>query len=250
MTLTWWSVARRPRWIAALLLALAIAAGFAALGQWQLGRAVDTAIVQNDDSEQVVALSSFATPQSPVTGDQVGRKATVTGALVPGDFTVLADRRNGDVYGSWLVGRLRLDDGSSLAVAVGWAADPATAAAAESGLGTASTTWTGRYLPSESPEQSDFEHGVQSAMAVPQLINQWTQYDGDVYGGYLVSASAPAGLTPIDSPPPAREATLNWLNIFYAVEWALFAGFAIYLWYRLVRDALEREREEAETPEA
>ena len=35
-----WSVARRPRWIAALILALGVAAGFAALGQWQVGRAV------------------------------------------------------------------------------------------------------------------------------------------------------------------------------------------------------------------
>jgi hypothetical protein len=39
---------------------------------------------------------------------------------------------------------------------------------------------------------------------------------------------------------------LNWLNVFYAVEWVVFAGFAIFLWYRLVRDAVEREREAAE----
>ena len=31
----------------------------------------------------------------------------------------------------------------------------------------------------------------------------------------------------------------------------MFAGFAVYLWYRLVRDAVEREREEAaESPRA
>ena len=34
-----------------------------------------------------------------------------------------------------------------------------------------------------------------------------------------------------------------WLNIFYALEWIVFAGFAVYFWWRLVRDALERERE-------
>jgi surfeit locus 1 family protein len=39
---------------------------------------------------------------------------------------------------------------------------------------------------------------------------------------------------------------LNWLNIFYAVEWVIFAGFAIFLWYRLARDAWERELEELE----
>jgi hypothetical protein len=33
--------------------------------------------------------------------------------------------------------------------------------------------------------------------------------------------------------------------VFYALEWAIFAGFAIYLWYRLVRDVVEREAEPA-----
>ena len=43
---------------------------------------------------------------------------------------------------------------------------------------------------------------------------------------------------------------LNWLNVFYAVEWVVFAGFAVFLWYRLVRDAVERERDEAEAGRA
>ena len=39
---------------------------------------------------------------------------------------------------------------------------------------------------------------------------------------------------------------MNWLNIFYAAEWAIFAGFAFYLWYRLAKDQWEREVEEFE----
>jgi hypothetical protein len=31
----------------------------------------------------------------------------------------------------------------------------------------------------------------------------------------------------------------------YAAEWAIFAGFAVFLWYRLVKDAWERERDDA-----
>jgi hypothetical protein len=53
------------------------------------------------------------------------------------------------------------------------------------------------------------------------------------------------GLEPIYSPAPSREIEFNLLNLFYALEWAIFAGFAIYLWYRLVRDVVEREHEEA-----
>jgi surfeit locus 1 family protein len=29
-----------------------------------------------------------------------------------------------------------------------------------------------------------------------------------------------------------------------AAEWVIFAGFAVFLWYRLARDAWEREKEE------
>jgi hypothetical protein len=40
------------------------------------------------------------------------------------------------------------------------------------------------------------------------------------------------------------ETTFNWLTAFYAAEWALFAGFAIYLWARLVKDEVNRQNRE------
>ena len=44
--------------------------------------------------------------------------------------------------------------------------------------------------------------------------------------------------------------SLNLLNIFYAVEWVIFAGFAIFLWYRLVKDAWEEENAEEGSQDA
>ena len=64
-----------------------------------------------------------------------------------------------------------------------------------------------------------------------------------MYFAYVTAAEPAAGLEAIASPPPEESVELNWLNVFYAVEWAVFAGFAIFLWYRLVRDAVERERD-------
>ena len=43
--------------------------------------------------------------------------------------------------------------------------------------------------------------------------------------------------------------SLNLLNVFYAVEWELFAGFAIFLWYRLVKDTWEEENAQEATVE-
>jgi surfeit locus 1 family protein len=233
-----WATARSPRWIAALVLALGIAASFAALGQWQLDRSVENVQVVEIDTETTVPLEQIAEPGSGVTDAQQGRTVSVTGELVSSDFQVLSDRDNGSgVRGAWLVGHLVAADGSSLAVALGWSPNVELTA---SDLDR--TEWVGRYLPSEAPQSSDFEAGERSALSVPDLVNLWAE-PGPVYGGYLVLAEPPVGLEPIRADAPEREVTLNWLNVFYAIEWVLFAGFAIYLWYRLVRDAVEREEE-------
>ncbi|CAN5372092.1 hypothetical protein BH11ACT3_BH11ACT3_14980 [soil metagenome] len=246
-----WNVARRPRWIAALLLSLALAGGFAALGQWQLSRSFDNAtVVGATDTENAVPLDSIAEPQTFVSEAQLGRRVTVSGELVAGDEVVLSDRNNGTASnGFWLVGHLLTDGGVSLAVALGWAADRATAEGAILDSGSVSGDLVGRYLPSEGPQQSDFQNGQRSALAVADLINTWADA-GPAYGGYLVLAEPAPGLDPIISPEPIKDVSLNLLNIFYAIEWALFAGFAIYLWYRVVKDVVEKEREEAQAAPA
>jgi cytochrome oxidase assembly protein ShyY1 len=237
------ATALTPRWIAALVLCLGIAAGFAALGQWQLGRSVDNAQTVEIDTETAVPLDEIAEPGSGMTETQLGRIVTVSGDLVPGDTVVLSGRGDGrGATGSWLVGHLVTSDGISLAVALGWsAADDPVATDLER------ATWTGRYQLSEEPQSSDFENGEHRALSVADLVNLWAD-PGPVYAGYLVLAEPLTGLEPIVADAPEREVTLNLLNVFYAIEWALFAGFAIYLWYRLVRDAVERQDEEQTAP--
>jgi cytochrome oxidase assembly protein ShyY1 len=239
-------IARRPLWIGALVLSLAIAAAFAALGQWQLSRSVENAaIIENEaDSEKPVPLGSIAEPQQPMTDPQLGRMVTVEAALVDGDFTVLTGRSNDGVSGAWLVAHGVTADGASLAVALGWAPDEDAARAAADSVAVENASRLGRYLASESPHNSEFEEGVRSALSVGELINLWAEAPDTVYAGYLVAAEAPGGLEPIDSPPPLRDVNVNLLNLFYAAEWVLFAGFAVYLWYRLVKDVWEKERAE------
>jgi cytochrome oxidase assembly protein ShyY1 len=233
----------------ALLVSLGIAAGFATLGQWQVGRAVQTATVVIVPDEKVTPLSQVATPQKEVTDRAAGQIVSVIGRRVAGDTYVVGHRVNFGVEGYWVIGHVVASNGASVAVALGWtkSKSAADAAARVVAAGAPSATLVGRYQPTEPPDQEDFAHNARTVVSVPWLINEWKTVTTVAYGGYIVDNVAPAGLTRIQSVRPVNDVSLNWLNVFYAIEWALFAGFAIYLWYRLVKDAWEREEEDKES---
>ena len=238
-----WRVARRPKWIAALLLALGVASIFGLLGQWQLDRSIEQGTIIERNTETVVPLESVATPQSVITSEASGRMVSVECRFVEGDDVVLDNRRTLQGVGQWLVRHCMTKQGNSLAVAVGYAPSGVSANTLPATTGEI----VGRYVPTESPQQSDFVAGEISAVAVPELLNLWAD-PGPVYGGYLVLSEAPEGLSTIGTEAPPTESELNWLNLFYALQWVIFGLFALYLWWRLVRDEWEREAENASSP--
>ena len=238
-----WRVARRPKWIAALLLALGVASTFGLLGQWQLDRSIEQGTIIERNTETVVPLESVATPQSVITSEASGRMVSVECRFVEGDDVVLDNRRTLQGVGQWLVRHCMTEQGNSLAVAVGFAPSGVSANTLPATTGEI----VGRYVPTESPQQSDFVAGEISTVAVPELLNLWAD-PGPVYGGYLVLSEAPEGLSTIGTEAPPTESQLNWLNLFYALQWVIFGLFALYLWWRLVRDEWEREAENASSP--
>ncbi|MBO9578300.1 MAG: hypothetical protein J7480_05970, partial [Microbacteriaceae bacterium] len=212
--------------------------------RWQLERSIDASRTTGPDTETAVALRSIAAPQTAVTDDVAWRRVTAELTVVPGGTVLLSGRHNTDAAGWWVVAHAVDPEGASLAVAAGWAATEAEAASAAATFDVAGDLGevTGRYLPPESPQESDFEAGERSALATAELVNVWADAGsevGDVFGGYLVLEIPPAGLTAIDAPAPAREVEVNLLNLFYALEWVVFAGAAVFIWWRLVRDAQE-----------
>ncbi|POH68567.1 SURF1 family protein [Cryobacterium sp. TMN-39-2] len=248
----------RPRWIAALLLALAIAGAFAALGQWQLARAISSGEVIERTTETVQPLKDTVSPDGPPAKVAEGQMIETIGSFVAGDEQIISGRHNGGESGFWIVSHFVTDEGASIAVARGWTADADQAAAVRERLATQMSILslqplTGRFLSSEAPAlpDEDADPHTMTTVSTAALINLWANWsDQSVYQGYIVDTVAPDGLTVIDSPEPEVEVPLNWLNIFYALEWVVFAGFAVFLWYRLVRDAWERETEEAEVAAA
>ncbi len=256
----------RPRWIALLALCLVVAGIFAWLGQWQLGRALSTASTPPGATEEVLPLADVAAPGEYLSEPLVGQRVTVTGTWVPDDFLVVSSRFNDGVEGYWVTGQLRIASDTdeqpvSVAVALGWAATEDDArdaveelnrtASAPDAAGTPLAI-TGRLISDEGPvlPPSGADPQTLTRMSPAALLSRWHDTEGlDVYRPYVASEVAQGPLVDIASPAPSASSNLNWLNIFYAIEWAVFAGFAFYLWYRLARDAWERELEEFEEAE-
>lgn len=247
----------RPQWIGMLLLCLLVAGIFAWLGQWQLSRAVDTDPPPPGATEVVRPLENVAAPGEYLPEPLVGQRVTVEGFWMPGDFLIVESRFNDDVEGYWVTGQLRIAGTAepvSVAVALGWAPtrDEAQAAAEQldreaSAPVKTPTTVTGRLISDEGPvpPRHDADPQTLTRMSPAALLGQWRDVGGlDVYRPYIASQEAPSPLVDISSPAPDEGSTVNWLNIFYAAEWAIFAGFAFYLWYRLARDAWEKEVED------
>ena len=251
----------RPWWLGMLALCLIVAGVFAWLGQWQLSRAVVTEQVEAGSSEVVVPIDDVVAPGAYLTDPLVGQRVEVRGRFVPGDFLVVSSRYNDGEQGYWVTAQLRRDDTAdptSIAVALGWAPTEQDAAAAVAELDAlvaedpdAVVELTGRLISDEGPGVPDPEHPTEiTRMSPAALLGRWHDVaDLDVYRPYLVSDASFAGLDEISSPAPQPAAGVNWLNIFYAAEWVVFAGFAFYLWYRLAKDAWEKELEELEGPE-
>lgn len=254
---SFWQVARRPQWIWVLIGCLAVSAIFGALANWQTARAVEGGEGDTRDTETPVALDSVAVPGEPLMMEAGGRLVTVTATIQADDFVTLNGRKQQDEEGCWVAGRAVVDTGqykgTSIAIASHFVpgCDDAAMKQSINEMGSyagESIELVGRYMPSEAPTIGEIETGESEAMSVAALINVWEDYEPPIYAGYLLlhDPANPQSSLSIHSEPPVTRTDLNWLNVFYAAEWILFGGFAIYLWYRLVKDARDQERERLE----
>jgi cytochrome oxidase assembly protein ShyY1 len=115
--------------------------------------------------------------------------------------------------------------------------------AAAPGPPTGATTLTGWLQPSEGArvDDSDRTDDVLPQLRVADAIQH---VDVDLFGAYVVldpaRASGNAGDAGLDRarlvelPDAGRFTAVR--NLFYALEWWVFAGFALFVWWRWARD--------------
>jgi hypothetical protein len=254
---TFFSVARRPKWIGGLLFALAVAVVFALLGQWQLERTF-TVVEPEKENEQVFVLNQIATPGAALTAEATNVLVSANIMLDQSNLYIVSNRlqqSDGEVVaGYWLIGNSGAllsdnDTTGSLTVAIGFSQSLETVEKArvelqESMLPQAFVESTGRYLQTEAPVETVDTNKpyLFGSLSLAQLVNLYSEEPVSSLAGFLALDADPGlGLETIDLPPQKAGTQVNWLTLFYAVEWVLFAGFAVFLWWRLVQDQRLRE---------
>ncbi|WP_426225563.1 SURF1 family protein [Pseudarthrobacter sp. DSP2-3-2b1] len=262
-----WKTALKPRWIAGLVFAFLVSGVFVLLSQWQFGRSTTPEVPDNPATEQAQALTGTLQPGDFFPGSVADQMVTADGFYDPARQVLVPDRLKNGQSGYWVVSAFAVTGAPALSgsaataqtwipVARGWVAEPDDAGAPPSGA----VTLTGRLLPSESPLPATAPApGQASAVSVAELINYWdvSSYPGfvaatsEVVDGTDASAAAVSGaLLPLEIGPQPPAQQVNWLNLFYSLEWVVFAGFALFIWWRLVKDDYRRDLEEELDDEA
>ncbi|WP_030060027.1 MULTISPECIES: SURF1 family protein [Streptomyces] len=263
-----------PRWLGGTALAVAAVAVCVWLGSWQLGRFEDrvsthqetkNAVTASGDPRPIDALLNQTTPQ--VTTETVGKPVTVTGSYDTEHQLLVPNRVLDGKQGYYVLTPLRTADGHAVAVVRGWVAGtPGAGASGASGMSAAGTsaaeavtgtppggqvTVTGRLQANEAVGTNGAVAGGlpagQLGMINRAALLNVLAYDG-WYDGWVAADEAPAGLTSVPTVQPQGGDGLTlraFQNLGYTLEWFVFGGFVVFMWYRLLRREAEAEQDRA-----
>nr|WSZ96922.1 SURF1 family protein [Streptomyces sp. NBC_00857] len=217
------------------------------MGTWQLGRFEDRVDTHQAAKERpdpgkrpAVAVETLL----PVDQETSGRHATASGRY--GDQFLVPDRQLDGANGSYVLTMLRTDGGQALPVVRGWLADGRKAPAPPTG----EVTVTGALQASESAGSD----GVTAGGGLPQgqlgmisaasLVNV-VPYD--VYNAWITVDRASDGLRPVPATAPQNTGLdlKAFQNLGYTGEWFVFAGFVVFMWFRLFRREVEAIKDRA-----
>ena len=220
------SVLRNPRWILAIVVALALAGLFVRLGVWQLDRLderrASNALIEERTAGAPVPLDQLVARHGDDPADLVYRQAIVEGVYRPDLEFVSVGRTYGDARGTLVLTPFELPDGSLLVVARGvvppeLAGPPAEQHPPPSGA----VVLTGRIDDGEEPlriGEPDPDDGVLVSLSRVDLayIDRWIAADV-LPISLLLDASDPSAPSEQPARIPSEELTEG-SHLGYAVQ--------------------------------
>ncbi len=255
-----------PRLVGLHLLAIVAvsAAGWLGLWQYDAWQAARAAEARDLASAEPKALRDVLGPDDPYPGDAIGQPVRLEGNWVSEGSFLVSGRELGGRSGYWVVSPLAVCDNRcgqapaapstpAMLVVRGWTPQPELPAAPAGEV-----RLTGWLQPPEDTGRPDPDPGdeVLPEVSVADAIQR---VDRDLFGGYVIaeeltatgstsagseSAGSAAGLDPVTPEAlPEPETFTSLRNLLYALEWWVFAAFALFVWWRWCRDVVQGEQE-------
>jgi surfeit locus 1 family protein len=228
-----------PRFVGVHLLAIALVAIAAWLGSWQYAAWQAERAAQSRSFEDVapVPLPDVFGPDDPFPGRDSGRPVRVAGEWLPDATLVVSGRARAagkPANGYWIVTPVAVGgaDGPAFPVVLGWTADPADARRAPAGRAEV----VALLQPPEATGEPD-DDPTDNVLPTLRIAEFVQRLDRDAYGGFGIAAEPTEGLVAVPTDPKAQPDWSTGLrNLFYAFEWWFFGGFAVFAWWRYLRD--------------
>ncbi|MFT3873603.1 MAG: SURF1 family protein [Nocardioides sp.] len=250
-----------PRfWPAHVALAAAlVVAGLLGLWQYHAWEARRAAAAVDLTTVAPIPLTEAMGPDDPFPGKLVGQPVVLSGTWVPQSTLYIAGRDDDGRDGYWAVTPLTIDDtvtagdttGSAMLVVRGWTDDPDDAPAPPRG----SAELVGWLQPPEGATGVTDDDPTDDVLPQLRIADAIQHVDQDLYGAYVIVADRAApgdwpvgdraenpgteGLQPAhpdQQPDVARFTALR--NLLYALQWWVFGGFAVFVWWRYLADSL------------
>ncbi|PMB98337.1 oxidoreductase [Brevibacterium luteolum] len=243
-----------------LALVLLLATAFVGLSYWQLNRAQHkNDALSSQDIETVKDFNDVVAAQVPQPGLVADQRVMLTGHYLPDAQVAVTGRYHDGTEGFWVVTMFVPDDARlgeaaelpaaaeadgtrpiAIPVVRGWVESEEAAMSSRAHDGP--VEMTARLGPIEGPESTEgLPAGQVRTVSTSQLVNLFDIY---TYSGYLFpeqdtgpgASAAVDGLTRVHLTAD-ESGGFDLQSGVYALEWLFFAGFAFYIWWRLLRDA-------------
>lgn len=248
-----WRTALTLRWLSLLAVVLAVGGVMITLGVWQYDvyeSKTASATAQRATAPPVPLNTLFAVNEG-LPAKAVGRRVSVSGTWGPAaDQMFVSDRQQDGRDGYWVITPLMLStapptdpatgpaaDRTSGAVLVvrGWVATPTDPAATPP---SGRVDVVGSVIASEAQDSSGAAatSRILPSLRIPTIVHL---VDYQLYDAFVVQSSAtpPVAAGPLTIPPPAPPTDHAGLrNVAYAVQWWIFAAFALFMWLRMLID--------------
>lgn len=227
---------REPRRLAFHILTIVAVAVCVMGARWQWDRAHRT---QADAVPDVpaIALTGLDPSQS-----YSGMHVTASGRFDAGSEVLVAPRSRDGQPGAWVLTPLVPADGPAVAVVRGWvpegvnAPEPPQGEVVVDGVLVADTRSTGVTPTGDPPVLIAVDTGALAGLAGYPVRSGWIAQQGTPGPGQPLAL--------LVTELPGAEVGLNLRNAAYAVQWIVFAGFALFFWNRFRREYIVRTAEQ------